>query len=323
MQRALLPQRLPAYAAAWAPLHRQPTAGARTGGGLLGRLAARGLIRASEASVPSRPLPFLQRRDDDARPLLRPAAAVASGGEGIGRARGQRRRPRFLCLHGFRTSAEIMRTQVLGRWPADVTARLDLVFADAPFPAEGRSDVEGIFDPPYYEWFQFVGEDYLKCRNLDRCLSYVEELMAREGPFDGLMGFSQGAGLSAVLAGLQEQGLALTGVAKVRYVIAIAGPKLRSPAAASRAFDGKIKCPSLHFIGDNDFVKVHSEELVEAFADPLVIHHPCGHTVPRLDEKGLQVMLSYLDKIERDLSDHEYIDDPDIMNSEALHMHAS
>jgi hypothetical protein len=29
--------------------------------------------------------------------------------------------------------------------------------------------------------------------------------MAREGPFDGLLGFSQGAGLSAVLAGLQEQ----------------------------------------------------------------------------------------------------------------------
>jgi hypothetical protein len=66
-----------------------------------------------------------------------------------------RRRPRFLCLHGFRTSAEIMRKQVLGKWPADVTARLDLVFADAPCPAEGKSDVEGIFDPPYYEWFQF------------------------------------------------------------------------------------------------------------------------------------------------------------------------
>jgi hypothetical protein len=65
------------------------------------------------------------------------------------------RRPRFLCLHGFRTSGEIMRKQVVGKWPAEVTARLDLVFPDAPFPAEGKSDVEGIFDPPYYEWFQF------------------------------------------------------------------------------------------------------------------------------------------------------------------------
>jgi hypothetical protein len=72
------------------------------------------------------------------------------GGEGVGA-----RRPRFLCLHGFRTSGEIMRAQVVGKWPTEVTARLDLVFPDAPFPAEGKSEVEGIFGPPYYEWFQF------------------------------------------------------------------------------------------------------------------------------------------------------------------------
>jgi len=60
-------------------------------------------------------------------------------------------------------------------------------------------------NPPYYEWCQFVGEDFLSCRNLDGCFSYLEELMARDGPFDGLLGFSQGAGLSAALAGLQQQ----------------------------------------------------------------------------------------------------------------------
>ncbi|KAE8804907.1 hypothetical protein D1007_19149 [Hordeum vulgare] len=65
------------------------------------------------------------------------------------------RRPWFLCLHGFQTSGEIMLKQVVGNWPAEVTACFDLVFTDAPFPAEGKSDVDGIFDPPYYEWFQF------------------------------------------------------------------------------------------------------------------------------------------------------------------------
>lgn len=65
------------------------------------------------------------------------------------------RKPRFLCLHGFRTSGDIMKKQVVGKWPSHVTSRLDLFFADAPFPAEGKSDVEGIFAPPYFEWFQF------------------------------------------------------------------------------------------------------------------------------------------------------------------------
>lgn len=43
----------------------------------------------------------------------------------------------------------------LHKWPKSVIDRLDLVFLDAPFPCQGKSDVEGIFDPPYYEWFQF------------------------------------------------------------------------------------------------------------------------------------------------------------------------
>jgi hypothetical protein len=51
-----------------------------------------------------------------------------------------------------------MRRQVEDRWPAEVTSRLDLAFADAPFPAAGESPVRGVFDPPYYEWCQFVGE---------------------------------------------------------------------------------------------------------------------------------------------------------------------
>jgi len=41
------------------------------------------------------------------------------------------------------------------KWPQNVLDKLDLVFVDAPFPCNGKSDVEGIFDPPYYEWFQF------------------------------------------------------------------------------------------------------------------------------------------------------------------------
>lgn len=63
------------------------------------------------------------------------------------------KKPRILCLHGFRTSASILQKLIL-RWPEDVLEKLDLVFLDAPFPARGKSDVEGIFDPPYYEWFQ-------------------------------------------------------------------------------------------------------------------------------------------------------------------------
>jgi hypothetical protein len=45
----------------------------------------------------------------------------------------------------------------------------------------------------------------MEYRNFDECLAYIEELMIKDGPFDGLMGFSQGAILSAALPGLQER----------------------------------------------------------------------------------------------------------------------
>ncbi|WOK92198.1 dihydrofolate reductase [Canna indica] len=223
-----------------------------------------------------------------------------------------RRKPRFLCLHGFRTSGAIMRTQMLGKWPEGVTTRLDLVFPDAPFPAEGKSDVEGIFPPPYYEWFQ-SDKNFLEYRNLDECFAHIEELMIKQGPFDGLMGFSQGAILSAALVGLQARGLALTRVPKVKYLIIIGGAKFPSPMLAEKAYATKIKCPSLHFLGDMDFLKKHGETLLESFVDPYVIRHPKGHTVPRLDDKSLEIMMDFLQKIEKDLSkDSSLVDESPI-----------
>ncbi|XP_022631532.1 esterase FUS5 isoform X2 [Vigna radiata var. radiata] len=113
------------------------------------------------------------------------------------------RKPRILCLHGFRTSGEILKQLVL-RWPEPVIQKLELVFLDGQFPSLGRSDVEGIFDPPYYEWFQ-ANEDFSEYRNFEECLAYIQDFMLKNGPFDGVLGFSQGAILAAALPGMQAQ----------------------------------------------------------------------------------------------------------------------
>ena len=48
---------------------------------------------------------------------------------------------------------------------------------------------------------------------------------------------------------LSWQGLALTRVPKIKYLIIIGGAKFLSPALAEKAYASKIACPSLHFIG--------------------------------------------------------------------------
>ncbi|XP_019175052.1 PREDICTED: rhodanese-like domain-containing protein 6 [Ipomoea nil] len=211
------------------------------------------------------------------------------------------RKPRFLCLHGFRTSGEILKKQVVGKWPSSVVEKLDLVFVDAPFPCQGKSDVEGIFDPPYYEWFQF-NKEFTEYQNFDKCLAYIEDCIIKYGPFDGLLGFSQGAMLSAALPGLQDKGVGLANVPKIRYLIIIGGAKLKNQDIAEKAYSLPIKCPSVHFLGKEDFLKEYGSELLESFVDPVVIHHPKGHTIPRFDEEGLQQMLSFLERIQGDIS---------------------
>ncbi|CAD5181214.1 uncharacterized protein LOC135617901 isoform X1 [Musa acuminata AAA Group] len=222
-----------------------------------------------------------------------------------------RRKPRFLCLHGFRTSGEIMRAQLVAKWPEQVISRLDLVFPDAPFPAGGKSEVDGIFPPPYYEWYQY-DKDFMVYTNLDKAFARVEELMIEQGPFDGLMGFSQGAILSAALASLQSKGLALTTVPKLKYLVFMGGAMFKAPEVVERVYSAaKIDCTSLHFIGEKDFLKKNGEQLLGKFVDPYLIRHPRGHTVPRLDdEESLKTMLEFLQKIEGDLcEDAAAVDD--------------
>ncbi|XP_042504685.1 esterase AGAP003155-like isoform X2 [Macadamia integrifolia] len=181
------------------------------------------------------------------------------------------RKPRILCLHGFRTSGEIMKKQV-HKWPKSVLEKMDLVFLDAPFPAEGKSDLEGVFDPPYYEWFQF----------------------------------EKGALLSGALPGLQEKGMALRKVPKIKFLIIIGGANVRVASVAEKAYSSPIECPSLHFLGETDFLKPRGIKLLESFVNPVTIYHPKGHTVPRLDENSLEKMLSFLERIQNKLSANEH-----------------
>lgn len=209
----------------------------------------------------------------------------------------QRKKLRVLCLHGFRTNGNIMETQ-LRKLDRTVIELLEMTCLDAPYPALGKSDVEGIFPPPYYEWFQFEKtETGVIFSHLKECIEFITDFMEKNGPFDGLVGFSQGAYLSAALAGMQEQGLALTSIPPLRFVINISGGVLDGEHDWKGCYSQPIKCPSVHFIGSRDFLKCRNEQLLLKFANPIVIRHEAKHTVPRLDEKALLPVRHFLEHI--------------------------
>ncbi|OMO90788.1 Serine hydrolase FSH [Corchorus capsularis] len=207
----------------------------------------------------------------------------------------EKQKMKILCLHGFRTSGKFLQKQI-SKWDPSIFFHFDMDFPDGIFAAGGKSEIEGIFPPPYFEWFQF-NKDFTEYTNLDQCISYLCEYISTNGPFHGLLGFSQGATLCALLLGYQAQGKVLKEHPPFKMMISISGSKFRDPTICEVAYKEKMKVKSVHFIGDKDWLKLPSEELATAFDNPLIIRHPQGHTVPRLDETSTQQLRTWITNI--------------------------
>ncbi|KAL3527507.1 hypothetical protein ACH5RR_012163 [Cinchona calisaya] len=219
-----------------------------------------------------------------------------------------KKKPRILCLHGHASSGKIFKED-MKNWPEIVLEKMDLVFLDAPFPTENSSLI-GRFDPPYYEWFQ-DNEDHTVYKNFDQAVAYIEDHMIKWGPFDGVLGVSQGSTMTAALPGMQREGVAFTRVPKVKFLILISAYKLggktfSAPELAKNAFSSPIDIRSLHIIGEKDPTKCCNFELLESFVNPTVLYHRGGHGVPNgLDENGVKIVLGFLNKIQTVLSEKE------------------
>jgi hypothetical protein len=51
--------------------------------------------------------------------------------------------------------------------------------------------IEKMFDPPFYSWYFYQSESG-DCRGITESVEYTIEFMNNNGPFDGVLGFSQG-----------------------------------------------------------------------------------------------------------------------------------
>ncbi|KAE8704372.1 hypothetical protein F3Y22_tig00110457pilonHSYRG00013 [Hibiscus syriacus] len=76
--------------------------------------------------------------------------------------------------------------------------------------------------------------------------------------------------------------------------VSISGSKSRDPSICEVAYKDKIETKSVHFIGAKDWLRLPSEELANAFHDPLIIRHPQGHTVPGLDGTSTEQLRKWI-----------------------------
>lgn len=141
-------------------------------------------------------------------------------------------------------------------------------------------------------------------------IEYIGEFVRKEGPFDGIFGFSQGGMIASMV--LQHQRTSLLGhrvlvnVMKVAVtyglyrVLSCDCSTVENPSQTPFAFKfgiffaaaacsnpqyasvQKVNLPSVHVIGETDavVVKDRSQALLELYENPAVYYHPGGHYIP-------------------------------------------
>jgi hypothetical protein len=171
---------------------------------------------------------------------------------------------RILCLHGYHGSAAVLRRQ-MAALTAAMPADVEFVYVDAPSLAEGD-----------FGWWHAGAGGW------ERTRAWATRVFRSSGGFDGVFGFSQGAALTGLLAGLQ-QARAGDPNHDIRFQFAVMVGGFKSDAAEPDGlFDRPLTIPSIHVIGRSDMVVPASESrlLADAFIDPLVLEHAAGHVVP-------------------------------------------
>jgi hypothetical protein len=132
------------------------------------------------------------------------------------------RRLRILCLHGYHGSGAVLRRQ-MATWPYELASVADFFYADAPSLADGDfgwwhavdSEQDAASDDPG------VGDRHRHYKGWTRTRAAIVSAFEKQGPFDGVLGFSQGAALAALLVGLRAPDGSTTAERPIRFDFAI------------------------------------------------------------------------------------------------------
>lgn len=133
------------------------------------------------------------------------------------------------------------------------------------------------------------------CRGLEEALGTVAQALDKLGPFDGLLGFSQGAALAALVCALSQAGDPRFPLP--RFIILVSGFCPRGSGLKEPLLQGSLSLPSLHVFGDTDRVipSQESVQLASRFPGAVTLTHSGGHFIPAAAPQR-QAYLKFLDQ---------------------------
>ena len=206
---------------------------------------------------------------------------------------------RVLALHGYSQSSSVFykKTGALRRKLRK--KGIDIVYTQAPFELDA-SQLHGT--PPegesLYGWWTFDETNYY---GVEESIEFVSKVIETEGPFEGIIGFSQGACLLSLICA-KHSVLSLAGFDSLKYVVLVSAfiPKCSNIQNSCTYFKKEelhMNIPSLHIYGAEDklITKEKSEDVMSMFVNPENFVHPGAHFVPANGE-AMRIVSSFIDK---------------------------
>lgn len=213
-----------------------------------------------------------------------------------------------LCLHGWRSCQKVMDFQIsVFKHSLEKMSSKSCSFhvMEATFPASGPAEKElvSLFgDIPYFEWWdaQDINADKeqgVKYNGVDESVARIENLVKESGPFDVLLGFSQGSTFASILnAHFHEKQLPIPW----KVCVHVSGIVPRDPAL-KRQLDAMkpLDLPSIFLIGEKDFLREHAKALVPYYLESKCYVHEFagGHRFPYKSELNYDEITKTIDQL--------------------------
>ncbi|XP_077297636.1 esterase GA18864 isoform X2 [Arctopsyche grandis] len=187
---------------------------------------------------------------------------------------------KILALHGYRQNGDTFKAKI-GSFRKAVAKIANVTFLTAPHVVKPNSEDANENVDQRGWWFN--AEDYTfsgtriggPAIGFTETLELLEKTFKDHGPFDGILGFSQGACLAGILAAMQQKGLL-----PYKFKFAIIASGFCSGSLVHKGFyDEEITLPTLHVFGETDKIipKEMSETLAGVFSDAIIVDHDGGH----------------------------------------------
>jgi len=187
------------------------------------------------------------------------------------------------------------------------SAGLNLTFVNAPYKCTAEDEAKmypavkaafGHFGE-YYEWFNATDDSPPEYRHLPETLDYLERFMEEQGPFDGLVGFSQGGCLVHLISYMQATGMRFTNVPSLKFVLLLSARLSRLPDHQKMWSSPPENLPRSMVIygGMDTSVKPHeTQALIRTLPGADVIFIPeQHHAIPRLSEDDAAKLAEFLE----------------------------